>query len=359
MDTALKSSIRSISRLLALAALAFSVLVQAQELKPLSATISEKIELTSVAGNSSTAQTVSNPKAQHLAESVTLAEQVPIADIHFHLESSFTPANIKTLLDRNNVRWAGGVGPIGRGLGSDFRQGFIDALGERYIAALGQPELAVVYFTQGASATENAGTPLFRALLERAETEFKTGKLKGFGELFPNNRTSAPHGFGRKVATDAPTMRALYQLAAKYGGFLAMHIEPDRDSLQQLDILAAIEPRATVILSHCGVSAGTETISSLFDKHPNIYCDLAWRSPPVARGPQLAVRTIFDETGVKPDWHDLIEQRPDRFMIGTDAYCCDYSQAIDSFRKWLLPWLSPATLRKVAYENAQRIMNLN
>ena len=46
-------------------------------------------------------------------------------------------------------------------------------------------------------------------------------------------------------------------------------------------------------------------------------------------------------------------------MIGTDAYCCDYSQAIDTFRKGLLPWLSPAALRKVAYENAQRLMKLN
>src|SRR5262245_51724178 len=82
--------------------------------------------------------------AQHSAESAALAVQVPIADVHFHLEGQFVPSDTKALLDRNNVRWAGGVGPIGR-LWSDFRQGFIDALGGRYIATLGQPEFGALY----------------------------------------------------------------------------------------------------------------------------------------------------------------------------------------------------------------------
>ena len=299
-----------------------------------------------------------NATAQHSTESAALAKQVPIADVHFHLEGQFVPAEIKALLDRNNVRWAGGVGPFGRVVGSDFRQNFIDALGERYISTLGQPEFGVLYFNGGASATENADTPDFRALLQRAEAEFKTARLKGFGELFVNNRTSNSNpAFRRKIAADAPTVRAMYHLAAKYGGFVAMHMEADRDSLQQLDVLASIEPRATVILSHCGVWADARTIRTLMDKQPNIHCDLAYRSPPAAR--QVPARFIFDETGVKQEWLDLIEQKPDRFMIGTDAFCCDYGQAIDSFRKGLLPWLSPGTLRKVAYENAQRLMKLS
>ncbi|HKA43036.1 MAG TPA: amidohydrolase family protein [Burkholderiales bacterium] len=301
-----------------------------------------------------------NAPAQPAAESAALAAQVPIADVHFHLEAQFVPADIKALLDRNNVRWAGGVGPIGRGVGSDFRQGFTEALSERYISTLGQPEFGVLYFQRGARGTEDADTADFRALLERAEAEFKAGRLKGFGELFVNNRNSNPNpAFRRKIAADAPTMRAMYQLAARHGGFLAMHMEADRDSLQQLDALASVEPRATLILSHCGVWADAATMRAVLDKHPNIHCDLAWRSPPVARGPQLAVRAIFDDSGAKQDWLDLIEQKPDRFMIGTDAYCCDYSQAIDGFRKGLLARLSPATLRKVAYENAQRLMKLD
>lgn len=298
-----------------------------------------------------------NATAQYSAESAALATRVPIADVHFHLEGHFVPADIKALLDRNNVRWAGGVGPFGR-VASNFRQGFIDAMGERYIATLGQPEFSVLYFSRGASATEDSDTQDFRALLQRAEAEFKAGRLKGFGELFVNNRTSnSQPAFRRKIATDAPTIRAMYQLAAKYGGFVAMHMEVDPDSLQQLDALASMEPRATVILSHCGVWADAGTIRALLDRHPNIHCDLAWRSPPTAR--QVPARIIFDATGVKGEWLDLIEQKADRFMIGTDAFCCDYGEAIDGFRKGLLQWLSPATLRKVAYENAKRVMKLS
>ena len=295
--------------------------------------------------------------AQQSPESAALAAQVPIADVHFHLETRFVPADIKALLDRNNVRWAGGVGGIYRGATSDLRQGFVDVLGDRYIPALGQPEFAVIFMREGgARATENADLPSFRALLERAEAEFKAGTLKGFGELFVNNLTSNPdRAFTRKIAADAPTMRAMYQLAAKYGGYVAMHMEIEGES-RQVEALASIEPRATVILSHCGVSADPATIRALMDKHPNIYCDLAWRAPPVARG--MTGRIIFDESGARAEWLALIEDKSDRFMIGTDAYCCDYSQTIEVFRKGLLARLTPATLRKVAYENAQRVMKL-
>jgi hypothetical protein len=44
-------------------------------------------------------------------------------------------------------------------------------------------------------------------------------------------------------------------------------------------------------------------------------------------------------------------------MIGTD-FNADYDGTIASYRKGLLPRLTPATLRRIAHENAQRVMKL-
>lgn len=296
--------------------------------------------------------------AQPSEESAKLAGEVQIADVHFHLERHFSVADTVALLDRNNVRWAGAVGPIGPQVGSNFRDGFIAALGDRYIPTLGQPELNVAFLMGGVSAIEDADSPMFRSLLNEGESEFKAGRLKGFGELFVNTLRSNPSPkLRRKIRADAPTVRALYLLAGKYGGFLQIHMEMDRDSLEQLGTLLSIEPKTDVIMSHGGVTADAQLMRELMTRHSNIYWELSQKAPPVWR-PGKIHKMIFDESGVAPDWLKLIEDFPDRFMIGTDAYCCDYSQMIATYRKGLLPRLSPPTLRKVAYENAQRVMKL-
>ncbi len=298
--------------------------------------------------------------AQPNPESEKLAQEVPIADVHFHVELRFSVPDTVALFDRLNVRWAGAVGPINAppGPGNAMRDAFMKAMGDRYIPTLGQ-EITRIYFQGGVSAAEDAENPGFRALLERAESEFKAGTLKGFGELHTNNsRSNSNPKMRRKMRTDAPTIRALYQMAGRYGGFLQIHLQADRDSIEQLEALAAIEPRVPVILAHCGTDATARVIRGLMERHANVYCDLSYKAPPVWN-PKLIQQRIFDESGIVPDWHKLIEDFSDRFMVGTDADCCDYSETIAVIRKGLLSWLTPATLRKVAYENAQRVMKLN
>jgi predicted TIM-barrel fold metal-dependent hydrolase len=294
--------------------------------------------------------------AEPTPESLKLAAEVPIADVHLHLDNKLTPAELLARMDRNNVQWTGGVGPQGAAV-SDLRAAFVAALGTRYIPTLGQPELSVIFFKDGAQATEDSNNPRFRALIERAENEFKAGSLKGFGELHANNRTSGPSNWRRKIRADAPSFRELYSLAAKYGGFLQIHMETENDSVLQLESLLAIEPRAPVILAHCGVSANPRTIHALLEKHSNMYCDLSFRSPPMLRGPLSRDRQIFDENGADTSWLALIEAFPDRFMVGTD-FNENYDGTIAAYRKGLLPRLTAATLRKVAFENAQRVLRL-
>jgi predicted TIM-barrel fold metal-dependent hydrolase len=288
------------------------------------------------------------------AAALARAAKVPIADVHLHLEKSFTPSALRAAMDRNGVRWAGAVGPGPRDEApSDFRSAFQKALGSRYIATLGQPELG------SPGGLDDAASPALKAVLARADDEFKAGSLKGFGELFVNNMTSSPEpSWKRKVQADSPAMRALYAAAAAHGGFLQIHMEADPDSLAQLERLLSIEPRAAVILSHCALNATAAQMLPLMASHPNLYCELSHRSPPTLSGPRLAERKIFDEAGVDAAWLSVIESMPDRFMVGTDAIGSDYDAAVASLRRGLLARLSPAAMRKVADENAKRVMRL-
>ena len=100
-------------------------------------------------------------------------------------------------------------------------------------------------------------------------------------------------------------------------------------------------------------------IRPLLKRHPNLFCELSFRYPPVV-SPRWSHVNVFDRSGPLPAWLSLIEAFPDRFMIGTDAHDeTEYDGAIAMVRRGLLPYLRPATARMVAHENAQRLFGLH
>ena len=92
-----------------------------------------------------TSLTCTNLFAQHSAESMDLAKNIPIADIHMHTYWRGGPSSAAFLeqMDKNNVRWGGAVG--------DYRADVADKLKERYIPAVGQIEFSEVFFSRAGS----------------------------------------------------------------------------------------------------------------------------------------------------------------------------------------------------------------
>jgi hypothetical protein len=82
-------------------------------------------------------------------------------------------------------------------------------------------------------------------------------------EPHPNAETSAglPQ-LARRLPTDAPLFKALYQL----------------ESVAQLARLLESGRNGTVVLSPCGKDAQTEQIRALLEQHPNVHCNLSYRS---------------------------------------------------------------------------------
>ena len=80
-----------------------------------------------------------------------------------------------------------------------------------------------------------------------------------------------------------------------------------------------------------------------------------------AGGPVHRHMRIFTASGPRTAWLELIEEFPNRFMLGTDP-CCGlaprYDELVNELRISFLPHLKLETLKKVAYQNAVRVFGL-
>ena len=92
----------------------------------------------------------------------------------------------------------------------------------------------------------------------------------------------------------------------------------------------------------------------VLEKNPNISCDLSFRSPPQLKA-KIMDRMVFDNGRLRGEWKKLIEDYPDRFIVGIDdVYSwADYDGTVNSIRTGLLANLAPDVAEKVAYKNAQ------
>ena len=158
---------------------------------------------------------------------------------------------------------------------------------------------------------------------------------------------------------DCPAISALYNLTSKYNGILTLHMHWDEDSVAQLKAVIATNPQGKIILAHAGIDTSPSDIRKLFQEYPNINCDLSARHKPKLPS-KFPEREIFNGKGIHVEWKQLIEDYPDRFMVGTDVDGNDkYDKAIKIIRKGLLANLSSATAEKVVYQNAECIFGIN
>ena len=291
-----------------------------------------------------------------------LAEKVPIADVHRHVQRWVSPEQLKQQMQEQNVGWSGGVGaPFGPWDTAPYAQ----LLGKKYIATAGQVELSGIYAQHGASGLTDITLDNYKTLLQRSDQLFTAGRIKGFGELILNNQTSNPLvTFRRKVNIDSAPIEAMFKIAAKHKSFVQIHSEDDADSVDQIKTLAAKYPDVSIILSHCLLTGNVTLVKALMNQHPNLYCEMSARSKshyPNLDNERIRTRVVYSEDFAKDEWIKLIDSLPTRFMVGTDTYNpnVNFEQNITEIRKGLLSRLQPASIELVAYKNAVRVMRLD
>ena len=291
------------------------------------------------------------------ARSVELAKTVPIADIHMHTYSRNGPgtAEVVERMTANNIRWGGGVG--------DLRRDIADALHGRHIPAAGQREFAESFFRQGASSLVETENVYFRDLFREAHDMFAKGTIKGFGELHTNNEHSGPQPFRRKLKTDNPVIRKFYAIANEFSGFVQLHTQHNAEFTEDILRLSEDFPNTTTILSHCLPHGQPEDLANLFKQRKNIMCEMSATGELHNRLARVnRPGRAYSANGLRPKWKALIEEFPDRIMLGSDTCCgwdAHYTEAITEIRTNLLPYLRFDVIEQVAYKNALRVFKLD
>jgi hypothetical protein len=300
---------------------------------------------------------------EKVAESVELAKTVPIADVHMHVVN-LSVADHQAQMDRNNVRWGGGVGPAGdKGPSPDAVR---MALGNRYFFGMGQSEFTRVFYSSGPKGLVDPASVAFVEMFAVADEMLASKSAYGFGELhIDNSKSFSTYQFARKVKFDNPVVRKIYELANKHGAFVQFHMQGDDENVQALERYLEEFPNAKTVLSHClpRVSdityLGQNMTSKLLSRHPNLYLDLSRKGSIL--NDKEAAQMFTKDGGPKGKWVAFIEKFSDRLMVGSDTHAPDehrYDDVMNEFRIGLFPYLQPATVKKVAYENAVRVLRL-
>lgn len=220
------------------------------------------------------------------------------------------------------------------------------------------------------------------SFLLQAKPKAENGNFRGLGEFIILH-----YGYNKYVPTthqnvsgdvrlplDTTLMNRLFELGQRSSLPLLIHAEAEPDMSQQMRHMLQAWPKTRVIWAHnCGRAPASQ-VAEFLKAFPQLTCDLAGMSVPWpnpfgwgtfgtkagnAYRPNSHVTRIQENDGtINPSMRDLFEQFPDRFMIGTDiahpfAYS-RYKDVIIAFRR-LLSQLSPATARKIGYDNAERM----
>jgi hypothetical protein len=275
---------------------------------------------------------------------------LPIIDLHFHPDPAWGPT-LLDLFDRLGIRAAGNgpSGPDSIAVAESARHG------GRVIAFGGGEQVRQLVSRYGRGAWE-ATQPDVERFLQQLQEDLRRGALRGIGEIHVNNRMSnLPNAPQYKFPADSPLLQRLSTLAATYRAPLSVHMDAERDSVAEMERLLASDRRATLLWAHTGHYGEPDLVRRLLDEHPNLYCELSYRLSISASRTAIAM-----DTGgrLKEPWRVLLEDLPDRFVIGTDIGFASpglYAQHIASWRR-ILEQLTPETAARLAYRNAERLL---
>ena len=146
------------------------------------------------------------------------------------------------------------------------------------------------------------------------------------------------HLYGADV--ELPVPKRMVALANQHK--LVLHAHSDVEAIERL---FRLDPTARILWAHSGFDR-PDKVRELLRKHPNLWCDLAFRSEHGAGGK------------VPAEWRALFTEFPDRFTVGTDTYTPERWYYIGEHATWTRAWLAdlPAPLaERIAWRNAEAL----
>lgn len=229
-----------------------------------------------------------------------------------------------------------------------------------------------------------------RRRFEEQAVEILRQGAAGFGEITAHHLSHMQDHPYESVPADHPLLLLLADIAARHDVVVDFHFDPVASDMKLPEGLssppnppllranvAAFERllehnrKAKIVWAHAGsdpLGHWTADLSRrLLEKHPNLYMSL--RMGP-GRAPQNHPLTRAGE--IKPEWLRLLQDFPDRFVMGGDQFFVSpsvtgagpgvvFSQRAPTVRertRVFLGALPPDLARRIGYENAIRLYKL-
>jgi hypothetical protein len=167
------------------------------------------------------------------------------------------------------------------------------------------------------------------AIVGYVEQRLKRHRYVAIGEF---------HVFGADM--DLPIPRRMVELARQHKMFI--HIHSDADAVERV---FRQDPGARVLWAHAGFDTPAR-VRELLVKHPNLWCDLAWRQDHAPEGK------------LNPEWRPLFLELPDRFMVGTDTPSPQRWHFVPEHARLARSWLSElpqSAAEAIAWRNGERV----
>jgi len=186
------------------------------------------------------------------------------------------------------------------------------------------------------------------------EEQLKSGAARGVGEIPLRHKRAAVN-----YPADHPILLKILDVAAKYGAPVNLHVEKSYSA--ELDRALGHNKDAKVIWAHAG-DASPPTLRTLMRKHGNLYADLSCRNPYFKRGHPMSEQSITENGGtLKPEWKELFEEFPDRFLFGSDVGGQNADRVpllpdVVKYYRSVLGQLKAETAAKIGHANAERLL---
>ncbi len=167
------------------------------------------------------------------------------------------------------------------------------------------------------------------SIVPHVEARLKANRYVALGEY---------HVYGADA--DLPVVRRMVELAKQYRLYLHSHSDADAIERQFRQ-----DPDARILWAHSGFDA-PEKVREMLRRHPNLWCDLAFRSDHASNGK------------VDPAWRAAFLEFPDRFVVGTDTYTPERWHFVVEHANWTRQWLAdlPAEVaERIAWKNGEAL----
>lgn len=200
--------------------------------------------------------------------------------------------------------------------------------------------------------------------LER-EIKYRPGFWQGIGEVLTRHGTLSQLRLGEAARADHLAMMKVYQLANKYDLPVIVHsnITSEREQnpfyLSEFETAVSSNPQTKIIWAHAGVDSNLVLhqhnmnfvrveLKRMLAKYDNLWVLMSW---------SLKKLMLLPSGQIDPDWLSLIEDYPERFILGSDVLG-NFSTQKKLLNNWqdILTALPEDVARKVAYTNMLSIL---